>query len=159
MRPQEQPFLSPAQYLEQEREAEFKSEYLAGDIFAMAEASREHKQISSNIVVACEPQQFEDAHTDVLLNPTVIMEILSDSTEAYDRGLKFIHYQCLESLREYLLISQKLCLVEHYQRQAGKLWTYSAFRNRDDRADINALRRTLSLKDIYRKVALADVAV
>ena len=137
MRPQEHLKLTPGQYLAQERAAETKSEYFNGEIFAMAGASREHNQISSNIVAslsiqlqekpcsiyssdmkvridqankytypdivaACEPQRFEDGHTDVLLNPVVIIEILSDSTEAYDRGLKFFHYQRLESLREYL---------------------------------------------------------
>jgi Uma2 family endonuclease len=157
MRPQEYLKPTPEQYLAQERLAEFKSEYCNGEIFAMSGASREHNQISSNIVAslavqlqekpcsvyssdmkvriaeankytypdivtACEPQQFEDEYTDVLLNPSIIIEIPSDSTEAYDRGLKFFHYQRLDSLREYLLVSQKSCHVEKYERQAENLW-------------------------------------
>lgn len=191
MRPQEHLPLTPEQYLAQEREAEFKSEYVNGEIFAMAGTSREHNQISSNIIIslgsqmldkpcsvyssdmkvkigqgnkytysdivtACEPQSFEDEHTDVLLNPTVIIEILSDSTEAYDRGLKFFHYQRLESLREYLLVSQKFCHVEKYERQATNVWAYSELHDMDDGVDINALNCTLALKDIYRKVELKE---
>lgn len=183
--------LTPAQYLSLEREADTKSEYVNGDIFAMAGASREYNQIASNIVAslstqlmdrpcsvyssdmkvkiakankytypdivaACDPQQFEDEHTDVLLNPTLIIEVLSDSTEAYDRGLKFFHYQRLASLREYILIGQKFCHLEKYERQAGNIWAYSEFHQMDDAVDIHALNCTLSLKDIYRKVELQE---
>lgn len=191
MRPQEHLFLTPQQYLAQERVAEFKSEYVNGETFAMAGASREHNQISSNIVTSlslqlqdkpcsvyssdmkvkidkankytypdiitvCDPQHFEDEHTDVLLNPAVIIEILSDSTEAYDRGLKFFHYQRLESLREYLLVSQKSCHMEKYERQANNYWIYSEFHEMDATVDINTLNCTLSLRDIYRKVELKE---
>lgn len=191
MRPQEHLPLTSEQYLAKEREAEFKSEYINGEIFAMAGASREHNQISSNIVISlgsqlldkpcsvyssdmkvkiakankytypdivatCDPQHFEDDHTDVLLNPSVIIEILSDSTEAYDRGLKFFHYQRLESLREYLLVSQKFCHVEKYERQANNLWAYSEFHDVDDAVNINTLNCTLPLKEIYRKVELKE---
>ena len=191
MRPQEHLPLTPEQYLIQERQAEFKSEYLNGEIFAMAGATREHNQISSNIVIslgsqlldkpcsvyssdmkvkiahtneytypdivtACDPQRFEDEHTDVLLNPTVIIEILSDSTEAYDRGLKFFHYQRLESLREYLLVSQKSCLLEKYARQGDNLWAYSEFHDLADCVTLSALDCVLKLGDIYRKVELKE---
>jgi Uma2 family endonuclease len=191
MRPQEYLKLSPEQYLAQERLAEFKSEYCNGELFAMSGASREHNQISTNIVAslavqlqdrpcsvyssdmkvriaeankstypdivtACEPQRFEDEHTDVLLNPSVIIEILSDSTEAYDRGLKFFHYQRLDSLREYLLVSQKSCHVEKYERQAVNLWAYSEYHALDDTMVINTIHCKLPLADIYRKVILKE---
>lgn len=191
MRPQEQLFLTPEQYLAQERQAEFRSEYINGKTFAMAGASREHNQICSNvvtclsiqlsekpcsvyssdmkvkidlakhyaypdIVTACEPQQFEDKHTDVLLNPSVIIEILSDSTEAYDRGLKFLHYQRLESLWEYVLISQKSCQVEKYHRQADNLWAYSEYHEMTDSVAITSLGCTVCLNDVYRKVELPE---
>jgi Uma2 family endonuclease len=194
MRPQEHLNLTADQYLAQERSAEFKSEFINGEIFAMAGASREHNQISSNIVAslsvqlqdkpcsayssdmkvkidrankytypdivtACDPQRFEDEHSDVLLNPTVIMEILSDSTEAYDRGLKFFHYQRLDSLREYLLISQKSCHVEKYERQAENQWVYSEFHQLEDAVNIHTLNCILSLKDIYRKLELKEAII
>jgi len=194
MRPQQHLFLSPEQYLAQERRAEFKSEYVNGEIFAMAGAGREHNQISSNIVAslsaqlldkpcsvyasdmkvkidkahkytypdivsACDPQRFEDGFTDVLLNPSLIIEILSDSTEAYDRGLKFLHYQRLESLREYLLVSQKTCQVEKYERQADKLWVYSEFHDLGDIVTLNTLNCSIALNDIYRKVEFKEPPV
>ena len=184
--------LTPEQYLAQERSAEFKSEYYHGEIYAMAGASREHNQISSNItaslatqllekpcsvyandmkvwidkahkytypdvIVACDPQTFEDEHTDVLLNPRVIIEILSDSTESYDRGLKFFHYQRINSLYEYLLISQKFCHVEKYERQADNLWAYSEFHEMSDEVTINAVNCKVSLSEIYRKVSLTEI--
>jgi len=191
MRTQQHVKLTPEQYLAQERSAEFKSEYYHGEIYAMAGASREHNQISSNItaslaiqlleqpcsvyasdmkvwidkahkytypdvLVACEPQLFEDEHTDVLLNPRVIIEILSDSTESYDRGLKFFHYQRIDSLCEYLLISQKFCHVEKYERQANNLWAYSEFHEMGDEVTINAVNCKISLREIYRKVSLKE---
>jgi Uma2 family endonuclease len=191
MRPQEHAKLTAGQYLALERAAESKSEYLNGELFAMAGASREHNQISSNIVASlsaqtadqpcsvyasdmkvkidkankytypdvvavCDPQQFEDEHKDVLLNPRLIVEILSDSTEAYDRGLKFFHYQRLDSLREYLLVSQKFCHVEKYEQQADNLWAYSAFYDLDDTIAINTLHCALRLRDIYRKLELKE---
>ena len=191
MQTQQNLTLTPQQYLAQERSAEFKSEYFNGELYAMAGASREHNQISSNIVaslgvqllekpcsvyandmkvwidnankytypdvlVACEPQHFADEHTDVLLNPKIIIEILSDSTESYDRGLKFFHYQQIDSLCGYLLVSQKFCQVEMFQRQTDSLWTYSEFHKMTDEVRINAINCKLSLNEIYRKVKLKE---
>ncbi len=77
-----------------------------------------------DVVVACQPECLEDDKQDVLLNPVVIIEILSDSTEAYDRGQKFLHYQLLDSLTAYLLISQNTHRLEMFVRQKDNhLWT------------------------------------
>ena len=68
-----------------------------------------------DIVVVCGQPQFEDRHRDTLLNPTAIFEILSRSTEGYDRGEKFANYRTLESLTDFIMISQYRPLVEHYR--------------------------------------------
>ena len=115
-----------------------------------------HKYTYPDLIVACDPQHFEDEHTDVLLNPSVIIEILSDSTETYDRGLKFFHYQRIDSLCEYLLISQKFCHVEKYERQANNLWVYSEFHEMNDEVTINAINCKILLSEIYRKVNLKE---
>ena len=78
-----------------------------------------------DIVVACEQEQFDDKYKDTLLNPVVIIEVLSDSTEAYDRGGKFEHYRHLVSLLEYVLIAQDKYLIERYVRQSDWQWLSS----------------------------------
>ena len=71
-----------------------------------------------DVGVVCEEPRFEDDVFDTLLNPIIIVEVLSPSTEAYDRGEKFVHYRQLQSLQEYILVSQDKVRVEHYSRQA-----------------------------------------
>lgn len=73
--------------------------------------------IYPDIMALCEEPRFEDADVDTLLNPAVIVEVLSQSTEAYDRGEKFAHYRKLEYLREYVLVAQDKVRVEHYARR------------------------------------------
>ena len=70
-----------------------------------------------DVVVVCEEPRFEDDVFDTLLNPIIFVEVLSPSTEAYDRGEKFAHYRQLASLQEYVLVTQDKVLVEHYRRQ------------------------------------------
>ncbi|MFI0398063.1 MAG: Uma2 family endonuclease [Thiolinea sp.] len=181
--------LNEATYLAQESSAPEKSEFLNGEIFAMAGASRAHNQITSNLVVAigsklldklcsvyssdmkvhtlsdsiskysypdvvatCGEEQFEDENTTVLLNPLLIIEVLSDSTEAYDRGLKFFHYQLIPALREYILVTQDYCRVEQYYRQADQQWVYSEFHSLEDVVTLRTLDCELKVADIYRRV-------
>lgn len=80
-----------------------------------------------DVTVTCGHEEFEDAHGDTLLNPVVIFEILSESTERYDRGTKFAHYQKLASLRAYVLVAQDRVRIEVYTRQDGGFWRYEAF--------------------------------
>ncbi len=75
-----------------------------------------------DISIVCDPPLWTDDRRDTLLNPTVIVEILSPSTESYDRGKKFQHYRALESLREYVLIAQDSPRIERYIRQADNQW-------------------------------------
>src|SRR5207244_7301426 len=80
---------------------------------------------SPDVVVICGEPEYTDAHRDVILNPAVIVEVLSPSTEAFDRGEKFIRYQTYNpSLTDYLLVAQDQPRVEHFTRQADGRWLY-----------------------------------
>lgn len=105
-----------------------------------------------DIVVACENEEFEDDNHDVLLNPVVIMEILSDSTEAYDRGDKFAHYRLLRSVAEYILVSQYVCRIEKFIRREDGTWLYSNYQAMDQVVKIESIDCELPLSEVYRKV-------
>src|SRR2546430_8597585 len=83
-----------------------------------------------DVSVFCGTPRFADDETDVLLNPLIVFEVLSDSTAAYDRGRKFRSYQAIDSLQELIFVSQNLYLVEHYRRD-GEHWIYTAVQGRD----------------------------
>jgi len=105
-----------------------------------------------DIVAACTEPQFEDAEVDTLLNPVLIIEVLSDSTEQYDRGAKFRHYRTLESLQDYLLVAQAECRVEHYVRAAAGGWLLTEYGGRDNTIDLAAVGCRLLLRDMYERV-------
>jgi Uma2 family endonuclease len=105
-----------------------------------------------DLVVTCGKERFEDAEVDTLLNPIVIIEILSASTEAYDRGKKFQHYQFLESMLEYLLITQDEVRVEQYVRQSNKTWQYIEYQSLDDIVKLESLGCQFTLRELYQKV-------
>src|SRR5262249_54150199 len=100
-----------------------------------------------DVVAVCGQPQFQDAEVDTLLNPTMIAEVLSPTTETYDRGKKFGHYRQLSSLREYVLVAQDELLVEHYIRQ-GDHWVLTEFRNLDDRLRLTSIDCEVSLREI-----------
>ena len=104
-----------------------------------------------DVIVVCDEPRFEDSHFDTLLNPTVLIEVLSPSTAAYDRGDKFAAYQKLDSLCEYVLISQDSVCVKHYLRQE-QAWDLTAFRSLDDVFSLVSIDCELSLQAIYAKV-------
>lgn len=180
-------FLTEEEYLAIERQAEIKSEYFAGEVFALAGASRRHNRIVTNLVVAldaqlrdrpcnvysndlrvkipraglftypdvvvtCGEEFFVDQEKDVLLNPVIVIEVLSDSTEAYDRGKKFEYYQSIDSLRDYLLVSQSSLKVEQFTRQDEKQWLYSETHDAQEIIRIQSIECELKLEEIYRKV-------
>jgi len=105
-----------------------------------------------DVAVACGKEIFEDDYIDTLLNPMVIFEILSHSTEAHDRGTKFQHYQFIESLVEYILITQESVRVEQYVRQSDRTWLYGQYQNLEDIVKLESIGCKLSLKDVYVKV-------
>lgn len=110
-----------------------------------------------DVVVSCDPEAFEDENNDVLLNPLVIFEILSDSTEACDRGEKFAHYQLLDSLAEYILVSQYSCRVEKFHRRDDNAWIYSACQEMEDIVKLVSVSCELPVSEIYRKVNLSKI--
>lgn len=106
-----------------------------------------------DVTVVCDKPRFEDDVFDTLINPQVVIEVLSDSTETYDRGEKFARYRQLESLQEYILISQDQVRVEHYLRQ-GKRWIRSELNALENVLPLASMEAKLSLRQIYRFVAL-----
>ena len=187
MATQPQQRLSPAQYLDLERQATGRSEFYDGEVFAMAGASERHNLIVSNLVVClgvqlrgrpcrvyandlrlkvsatglytypdvialCSEPRFDDEQRDTLLNPDLIIEVLSESTEGYDRGEKFAHYRKLESLTDYLLVAQQQPRVEHYTRQVGDHWLLADAEGLDAVLDLPALGCRLPLAEVYAQI-------
>jgi len=111
-----------------------------------------------DVVAVCGEPQFLDNEVDTLLNPTMIVEVLSPTTEDYDRGTKFLHYRRLPSLREYVLVSQDKVLVERFTRQ-GDDWLLTELTQIDDTLRLASIACELPLREIYAKVKLgADAA-
>jgi Uma2 family endonuclease len=105
-------------------------------------------------VIVCGDPQLADGHRDILLNPTVLVEVLSPSTEAYDRGRKFEHYRSIPSLREYLLISSDRMHVDQYTLQAPGRWILASFDKPEAVLELPSVGCTLTLADLYEKVEL-----
>jgi Uma2 family endonuclease len=110
-----------------------------------------------DVVALCGEAQFEDNEHDTLTNPVLLVEVLSDSTEAYDRGKKFEHYRRVPSFREYLLIAQDRAHVERYLRSEDGQWVLSEYSDLAAVIDLSSVGCTLSLSDVYDKVPLPDV--
>ncbi len=179
--------LTTDEYLAIEREADYKSEYFAGEMFALAGTSRKHGIIVHNIsreignqlldrdclvttndlrvkiesigkycypdiVVTCGKEELEDEHLDTLLNPLLIIEVLSDSTESYDRGVKFRHYRSLASLKTYVLVAQNERYIEIFERQPNDTWLYSAINEEDQSLPLESITCSLSMNAVYAKV-------
>ena len=109
-----------------------------------------------DVVAVCGEPHFEDAELDTLLNPEVIIEVLSPSTEADDRGKKFAHYRRLSSLREYVLVAQDQVRVERYRRQ-GQEWTVTELSRPEDVLRLDAIDCEIALSEIYAKVQFPTV--
>lgn len=152
--------------------ASFAHNFITGDIFGelraqlrdgrcRAAASDMRVKVSKtasyfypDVVVFCGEPQVEDSESDTLLNPTLIVEVLSPSTEARDRGEKFWHYQQLVSLQEYILVSQDRVCIEHHLRE-GAYWLRTEFRALEDVMALPSIECKLCLRDIYNSVDLS----
>ncbi len=111
-----------------------------------------------DIVVVCgEPRLVADAELDTLLNPTLIVEVLSPSTEAYDRGKKFAHYRTIESLAEVVFISQEQVEVERYSRRPEGGWLLLEANRLEDRLPLPAIGCELPLAAVYERVFSENV--
>ena len=104
-----------------------------------------------DVIVVCGEPRFEDDTFDTLLNPIVVIEVLSPSTAAFDRGEKFEHYKQLASLHEYILISQDRVRVEHYCRQETQ-WNHNIFQHLEDVPSLTSIECKVPLRAIYRRV-------
>jgi Uma2 family endonuclease len=105
-----------------------------------------------DVVVACGEMLYRDDRRDTLQNPVVIFEVLSDSTEAYDRGRKFGHYRTIPSLVEYLLVAQDKPHVEQYVRQPDARWLLGELSRTEDIVMLPSLGLSLPLEEVYAKV-------
>lgn len=108
-----------------------------------------------DVMVVCGTPSFEDERRDTLLNPTLIVEVLSPSTETYDRGNKFEFYSRLESLREYLLVSQDRCCVDHFIRESKEdPWQHQELDGAETILELSSIGCQIPLSEIYLKVDL-----
>ena len=108
-----------------------------------------------DVGVVCEEPRFEDDVFDTLLNPIIVVEVLSPSTEAYDRGEKFAHYRELQSLQEYILVSQDKVRIEHYFRQAAQ-WIFTDFQKLEQQLPLTSIQCELPLEEIYERVPFPE---
>jgi Uma2 family endonuclease len=183
--------LTPQEYLRREREAEFKSELINGELFAMAGASKEHIRINSSvafhltrqllnspcevafndlrvkineagnyvypdILVFCDDGEWEDKQFDTLLNPRIIIEVLSSSTSQRDHEAKWPLYQQLPSLTDYLMVAQHRRHVQHYARQNETMWLYSIHATPESEITLASINSTLTLQEIYERVSFDE---
>ncbi|MEO8072020.1 MAG: Uma2 family endonuclease [Acidobacteriota bacterium] len=187
-------YYSPEEYLKSERKADERSEFIDGEIYAMAGESGRHGDISMNLagivqtqlrgikcrgrvkdtkvksgalkerfgkgmisypdlVVICGEPEYHDKHQDVVLNPAVIIEVLSESTEEFDRGVKFMRYRNFnETLTDYILVSQTEPHVEHFIRQENGDWLLKEYYDLDASFQIDSINCSLDLAEIYERV-------
>lgn len=109
-----------------------------------------------DFTIVCGQSQFtESEKRDTLVNPTVIIEILSPSTERYDRGLKFQHYRTMDTLQEYILVAQDTYHIERFTHQENNEWLLSEAIGSKSRIPITAIQASFGLNDIYEQVLLA----
>ena len=124
------------------------------EVFASEMRVRTSPEVSyfyPDVIVVCGEPRFEDDTFDTLLNPILVVEVLSPSTAAFDRGEKFEHYKQLASLQEYILISQDRVRVEHY-RCEGTQWTHNRFQHLEDTLSLTSIECEVPLRAIYRRV-------
>ncbi len=179
------------EYLRMERLAETKSEYVNGQVYAMARGTMNHQRISGNIyrklgnqlerrpceVFNCEvkvridkanafrypdlsgqcgPVLHHDGERDAYCNPALIVEVLSPSTESFDRGEKFNLYRLLDTLMEYLLVRQDRMEVELFTRESTQQWTSVIYNEASDAVALKSLNCTLTLDEIYERVVFGE---
>ncbi|MBE9045855.1 Uma2 family endonuclease [Pleurocapsales cyanobacterium LEGE 10410] len=180
---------SPEEYLELETTAEYRNEYLNGQIIPMAGGKPNHNKISLNlssalnfalrktaydvymsdlrlsipdrslytypdVMVAEIPLVFADNRQDTITNPVVIAEILSDSTEKYDRGDKFRMYRTIPSFKEYLLISQTAIQVEKFTKNDSNQWVLSEYGTKEAKIIFDSFKFEISLEELYDRIDL-----
>jgi Uma2 family endonuclease len=104
-----------------------------------------------DVVVACGASRLEDEHEDTLLDPVLIVEVLSPSTADYDRSAKWEHYRRIPTLMDYLLLNQNEARIERYARQSEGLWLFSETTGLDATLQLESIGCTLALRDVYER--------
>ena len=105
-----------------------------------------------DLVIVCDEPQFQDEVFDTLLNPVLIVEVLSDSTEGYDRGKKFQHYRSIESLQEYVLVSTDEARIEKYVRSGDGFWYLSEAVGLGAKIEFSSIECVIELAEVYDKI-------
>ena len=181
--------ISTDEYLKIDREAEIRSEFHDGQMFAMSGGTLPHSLLKVRLVGAlaralqgrrcevtdsdlrvaisaqgpfvypdaaiyCGEPRLADNYHDTLLNPTIVFEVLSKSSEAYDRGNKFAHYRRIDSLREYVLISHTEPRVEIFAKGPDGKWTLTACLGEAATFELTSIDVEIALADIYRDITL-----
>jgi Uma2 family endonuclease len=108
-----------------------------------------------DLAVYCGEPLFHDDHGDVLLNPVVIFEVLSRSTESYDRGEKFERYKTIETLTDYVLVSQDRARIEHFSRRPDGSWSIDEVSGLDSSLDLASINCHVPLAEVYDRVEFA----
>ena len=109
-----------------------------------------------DLVVVCGEPKFQDKVFDTLLNPTLLVEVISESTESYDRGKKFQHYRSIESLQEYVLVSQDEAGIEKYIKQGSGFWVLSEAFGLDAKIKLDSIDCEIALSEVFDKVNFSD---
>lgn len=109
------------------------------------------RYVYPDVSVVCDTPSFEDSGRDTLLDPLVIFEVLSDSTEAYDRGEKFEQYRTIPSFQEYVIVSQKKVRAEHFVRRPDGRWVLAVL-GTGDRLELESIGCEIALDELYLKV-------
>ena len=182
----ERQYYTPEEYLKLEEAAEYKSEYIDGQIIPMAGGSTNHNRISLNlsaalnfafrqqdyevfmgdvrlwipkkriytypdVMIVAGPEYFNN-RTDTILNPQVIVEVLSKSTKGYDREDKFEAYRTINTFQEYVLIDQTRIHVEQFSQMGKKRWSLCEYDEEDEAISLTSVPFQISLLDLYNKV-------
>jgi Uma2 family endonuclease len=127
-------------------------EVYAAKMRVKAPAARSY--VYPDVVVVCGDPQFEDGYLDTLLNPTLVVEVLSKSTESYNRLAKSAYYRTIESLTDYLLVAQEEYRVEQYVKQADGRWLLSDVRSLENAIELEGIGCSLALRDLYDRIVI-----
>ena len=188
----EQRYYSPEEYLALEEVADYKSEYIDGEIYPMTGGTTNHNQIALNfstelnfafkkldyrvymgdvrlwipkrriytypdiMVVVGEPEYYND-RADTITNPKMIVEVLSKSTQGYDKSEKFDYYRSISTVEEYILIHQNKLYVEQFYQTGKKRWSFREYDTEDEAVALNSVPFQISLTDVYNKVKFEEI--
>jgi Uma2 family endonuclease len=113
------------------------------------------RYVYPDVVAVCDEPKFEDREVDILLNPGLVVEVLSPSTASYDRGDKFVHYRKIDSLHEVLIIAQDCVVIEHWRRQ-GDMWTLTEITGVYDTLMLNSVGCAIPVQEIYSRLDVSE---